>query len=85
MRNAFHQTAVAEEDIRPVVDDLVFRAVEFGSHHLFGNRHADGVGQPLPERAGRRFDAGGVADFGVARSPRAELAELLQVVDRERS
>jgi hypothetical protein len=83
MRNPFHQAAVAEEDIRPVVDDLVFRAVELGSHHLFGNRHTDRVGEALAERASGGFDAGGVTDFGVTGSLRAKLTEILQVIDRD--
>jgi hypothetical protein len=83
VRDPLHQAAVADEDVGHVVDDLVPGPVEFGGEHAFRDRHADGVGQPLPERAGRRFDAGSVANLGVARSPRAELAELLQVVERE--
>ena len=45
-------------------------------------RHADGIGEPLAERAGGRLDAGGVAVFGMAGGLRAELAEALQLVER---
>ena len=44
-----------------------------------GNRHADGVGEPLAKRAGGGLDSGGVAVLGVARRLRAELAEALDL------
>ena len=40
-----------------VIDDLMVRAVEFGSQDLFGKRHSDRVADALPERAGGGFDA----------------------------
>ncbi|EXI65582.1 MAG: hypothetical protein AW08_03102 [Candidatus Accumulibacter adjunctus] len=83
VRDALHQAAVADEDVGRVVDDFVPGPVELGGEDPFGDRHADGVGQPLPERPGRRLDAGCVPDLGMTRCPRAELAELLQVVERE--
>ena len=49
---------------------------------LLGDRHADGVGEALAERAGRGLDPRGVAVLGVARGLRAELAEVLDLVDR---
>ena len=42
-----------------------------------GHRHADGVADALAERAGRRLDAGGVVDLGVARGLRAPGAQRL--------
>jgi hypothetical protein len=45
---------------------------------LLGEREADGVADALAERAGGRFDAGGVAVLGVTRRLAAELAEVLQ-------
>jgi hypothetical protein len=47
---------------------------------MFG---ADAGRYPLAERAGRRLDAGGVAVFGMAGARRAELAEVLQIVELE--
>ncbi len=41
------------------------------------------VPRPCPKRPGRRLDADRMAIFGMARRLRADLAELLQVVDRE--
>jgi hypothetical protein len=62
---------------------VVAGAVELGGQHLFGQRHADGVGDALAERAGGGLDAGGVAVFRVARGLAVQLAEVLQVVDRQ--
>ena len=83
VRNAFHQAAVAEENPGAVVDDGVAGAVEVVRQHFFGQRHADGVGDALAERAGGGFDARRVAVFGVAGRLAVQLTEILQVVDRQ--
>ena len=57
VRDAFHQAAVAEEDIGVVIDDLVAGLVELGGQQLLGHGHADGVGDALAERAGGGLDA----------------------------
>ena len=46
-----------------------------------GERHADRIAEPLPERAGGRLDAGRVAIFRVAGRLRPELAEALELFD----
>ena len=46
-------------------------------------RHADGVGEALPQRSGGDFDAGRVAALGVAGREAAPLPELLDVVQRQ--
>ena len=79
-RNAFHQAAVAGQHIGVVVDEVV---AEGGVQDALGERHADAVGEALAERAGGRLDAGGVAVFGMAGGVRAELAEMLDLVDRD--
>ncbi len=83
VRDAFHQAAVAEEDIGVVIDDLVAGAVEVGGQQLFGQRHAHRVGDALAERAGGGLDAGRVAVFGVAGGLAVQLAETLQFLDRQ--
>ena len=83
VRNAFHQAAVAEENPGAVVDDGVAGAVEVVRQHFFGQRHADGVGDALAERAGGGFDARRVAVFGVAGRLAVQLTEILQIVDRQ--
>ena len=74
-----HQAAVAGDDPSAVVDDL---APEAGGKALLGDRHADGVPEPLAERPGRRLDPGRVPVLGMALGARAELAEPLDLVDR---
>ena len=77
--NAFHQAAVAGQDVGAVVDDV---GAEFGGELLLGHGHADAVGDALAQRPGGRFDAGGVAVFGMASGLGAELAEILQLLHR---
>ena len=81
VRNAFHQAAVAEENVGVVIDDLVAGLVELGGQHLFGQREANGIGDALAERAGGGLDAGRVAEFRVARRLGMQLAEILEIVD----
>jgi len=79
--DTFHQAAVAEEDPGAVIDDGVAGLVELVGQQLLGHGHAHGVGDALTERAGGGFDAGGVAQLGVARRLAVQLAEVLQIVD----
>ena len=75
--DAFHQAAVAGEHEREVVLHI---GAEAGLEVALRQGHADGVGEPLAERAGGDLHAGGVADLGVARRGRTPLAEGLDVV-----
>ncbi len=77
MADAFHQAAVAGDGIGVMVDQAV---AEPRIHQPFGERHADGVGDPLAQRPGGGFDAGRVAVFGVTGGPGAELAEVPELV-----
>ena len=62
-----------------VVDEIVAKArIEM----TLGHRHADRVGEPLAERAGGGLDARRVAELGVARRFRAQLAEVADFVER---
>ncbi len=79
LADAFHQVAVGGEHIGRVIDDV---AAEYRGEVAFGNRHADRIGQALAERSGRRLDAGRVAVFRMAGRQRAELAEILDLLDR---
>ena len=80
----FHQAAVAEEHPRAVVDDGVSVAVEARREDLLRDGHADRVREALAERPGRGLDPGGVAAFGMARGHRVELAEIPQLLERQR-
>ena len=81
--DAFHQAAIAQEDIGVVVDDAVVGLVEFGRQQLFGQRHAHGVGDALAEWAGGGFHAGRQAVLGVAGSLAVQLAEVFQLLQRQ--
>ena len=81
--DALLQVAVGRDHVRVVIDDLVAVAVEARGEHALGERHADGGRDALAERAGRRLDPGRVAVLGVAGGRRAELAEVLEVVERQ--
>ena len=83
VRDAFHQAAVADEHVRMMVDDRMARAIEFGGEQRFRERHADRVGEPLSERPRRRLDAWRHAALRVPRRLRVQLAEALQLVDRQ--
>jgi hypothetical protein len=82
--DAFHQVAVADDRPGAVVEQHVAVAVVARRQMRLGDRHADGVGEPLAERAGGDLDAFGVAALGMARRLAAPLAELLDVLERER-
>jgi hypothetical protein len=64
-----------------VADQVV---TEAGGHHPLAQRHADRRAQALTERARRRLDAWRVLALGVAGGGRADLAELLDLVERQR-
>ncbi len=83
VRDAFHQAAVAGEGVGVVVDDGVAGLVEFSGQQRFGQRHAHGIAQALAQRAGGRFHARGDAHFGVTRRLGMQLAEILELVDRQ--
>ena len=58
--------------------------VEPRGEQALGERHADGVGEALAERAGGGLHAGRAAALRVAGRLGAELAEALQLLDRQR-
>ena len=77
------EVAVGGDHVRVVIDDLVALAVEALGEHALGERHADGGRDALAERPGRGLDPGRVAVLGVPGGRRAELAEVLEVVERQ--
>jgi hypothetical protein len=81
--NTLHQAAIPQENIGKVVDYVVSRAIELGPESTLGNRHADRVGNALAERSGGGFNAGRVAVLRVPRGPAVQLAEVLQLLDRQ--
>ncbi len=83
MADAFHQAAVTQEDVGVVVDDVEAGTVEFLAQQALGQRHADRVGEALPQRAGGGFHARRDAVFGVAGGLAVQLAEVLQFRHRQ--
>ena len=71
VRDAFHHAAVAEEDVRVVIDYRQVGPIELGRQMLLGERHADGVGDALAEGPGRRLDAELELTLRVSRNARA--------------
>ncbi|SAD27441.1 Uncharacterised protein [Enterobacter hormaechei] len=71
-----HQAAVTHKDIGVVIDNLVVGLVELRGQRTFGNRQANGIRQPLAQRAGSGFNARRIADLRVARRFGVQLAEV---------
>ena len=82
-RNAFHHVAVARDDVRAMIDDGEVGLIEPGGEMTLGQRQANGVGEALPQRTGRHFDAGRTFAFGMAGRPAARLAKLLEIIKRK--
>ena len=76
--DAFHQAAVAGDDIGVMVHQVV---AEAGVHHPLGQRHADRGRDALTQRAGCGLDPLGMAVFRVPGGAAAHLAEGAQLVE----
>ena len=75
---ALHQIAVRGEHISVVVHDL---APKHRTEMPLGNCHAHGIAEPLAKRPGRSLNSLGDEILGMARGERAQLAELLDLLD----
>ncbi|OPY14796.1 MAG: hypothetical protein A4E74_02308 [Syntrophus sp. PtaB.Bin075] len=82
-RHPFHDVAVTGQNIGKMIDHLTVRTVEAGGQMGLGDRHAHGIAQPLPERAGGHFHSRRTVKFGMPRRPAFPLAEGLQVIHGE--
>ena len=82
-RDPLLEVAVGDDEVRVAVDRGVLAAVEARGQHALAERHPDGGRDPLPERPRGRLDARHVAVLGVARAGRVELAEALDLVERD--
>ena len=47
MRDTFHQTAIAQEAISEVINDIEFFLVKLCCQHFLSNRHADCIADAL--------------------------------------
>ena len=82
VRDAFHHVAIAGDEVRVMVDDVMARAIEDRGELCFGDRHSDRVPDALTERAGGRLDSRRVAVLRMSRRSALPLAEMLEVVER---
>jgi len=80
--HAFHQVAIRDDRVNPVVNDPACGGVEARFEHLGGERHAHARGESLAERPGGDFHAGRVAEFGVAGGRAIPLAEVFDIIKR---
>ena len=82
--DAFHQAAVAADGVDVIVEHLEAGPVVAAAQPLARDRHADAGGDPLPQRTARRLDAGHQVIFRMSRRLAPELAEVADVVERDR-
>jgi hypothetical protein len=83
VRYALHHAAVAEEHPGVMIDHLVPTPVEPVCQNLFRQRHADGVRDTLPQRAGRGLHPRGFSVLGMPGRLRVQLPEILQFRHRQ--
>lgn len=76
MGDPLHQAAITHKDIGVVIDNLVVGLVELRGQRTLCNRRADGIRQPLAQRAGSGFNTRRIADLRVARRFGVQLAEV---------
>ncbi|MET3215893.1 UNVERIFIED_ORG: hypothetical protein ABIC48_003662 [Burkholderia territorii] len=81
--DAFHQVAVADKCVGVVIHDLEAGTVVARGELRFRHRHADGVGEALAERAGRRLDARREAALRMAGREAARLPEAPDLIERQ--
>ena len=82
-RDAFHQVAVAADAEDAMIEQARLVALEARPQMLRRHRHPDAVAEALAERPGGGLDAGRDAVLGMAGGLAAELAELLDLVERQ--
>ena len=80
--DALHHVAVAADRIDAVVENLEARPVIAGAQPFARDRHPQAHGDALSERAGGGLDARRQMIFGMAGCPAVELAEALDIVER---
>ncbi|CAI8392170.1 MAG: Uncharacterised protein [Hyphomonas sp. TMED17] len=77
LTDAFHQTAVSDQNIDFVIDETV---TEAGIQMPFGDRHSDRCRDALPKRACGRFNTCGHKVFRVSGRRRVKLPERPDIV-----
>jgi hypothetical protein len=83
-RDAFHNVAIPTHRPNAEVEQLEARFVESAGEPLACDGHAYGVARALAQRPGGGFNAGGEMRLRVAGCAAVDLAETLNVVERNR-
>lgn len=73
--NTLHSTAVTEETVGVVVEEVIAGLVEGTSSLGLGNGKTNGVGETLTKRTSGDLNTGGVVSFGVTGSLAVELLQ----------
>lgn len=63
--NTLHSTAITEEAVCVVVDQIIARLVEDGGGVSLGNGQTNSVGETLPQRTSGDLNTRGVVSLGV--------------------
>ena len=79
--NAFHVTAIAQNDVGVLVEDGAVGFVEGSGHVCFGHCQAHTVTNPLTQWTCGDFNASGHEVFRMSGSFGSPLTELFDVVD----
>src|SRR5258708_40051601 len=79
-----HHIAVTAKRVNVKVEHREARLVEVRRQPTRRDRHADAIGAALAQRPRRSLDARGETILRMARTFAAELAEILDVVERDR-
>src|SRR5215467_6661861 len=82
--HALHHAAIAANRVDVVVEDLEVGTIVPISEPRLGNGHADTVGDPLSKGSSRGLDTRNQVVLGMTRSLTAELAEVTNIVQRNR-
>lgn len=76
--NTLHGTAITEEGVGVVVEQLIAGLVEDTTGVGLGNGQTNGVGETLTQRASGDLDTGGVVGLGVTGGDAVELLRSSQ-------
>src|SRR6516165_11363578 len=82
--HALHHAAIAANRIDVVVEDLEVGTIVPIREPSLSNGHADAVGNTLSKRSSRGLDTRNQVVLGMTRSLTAELAEVTNIVERNR-
>lgn len=71
--NTLHSTAITEESVSVVVEEIIAGLVEDTSHVLLSDSKTDGVGETLAKRASGDLNSGSLVGLGMTGSLAVEL------------